>query len=80
MKVRWNACYALGNTFRNHSLPLGEWTRQKKKKNFLQWLVVFSKEEITIIIIAYSWVKFGLNYIQGAVTNFPEIRMKKKNI
>ncbi len=24
MKVRWNACYALGNAFRNHNLPLGE--------------------------------------------------------
>nr|XP_055036304.1 HEAT repeat-containing protein 6 [Misgurnus anguillicaudatus] len=23
MKVRWNACYALGNAFRNHNLPLG---------------------------------------------------------
>lgn len=23
MKVRWNACYALGNTFRNPALPLG---------------------------------------------------------
>ncbi|XP_042298655.1 HEAT repeat-containing protein 6 [Sceloporus undulatus] len=30
MKVRWNACYALGNVFKNHSLPLGEapWTAQ----------------------------------------------------
>lgn len=24
MKVRWNACYALGNAFRNPALPLGE--------------------------------------------------------
>uniref|UniRef100_A0A672T420 HEAT repeat-containing protein 6 n=1 Tax=Sinocyclocheilus grahami TaxID=75366 RepID=A0A672T420_SINGR len=24
MKVRWNACYALGNAFRNRSLPLGD--------------------------------------------------------
>lgn len=24
MKVRWNACYALGNAFRNSNLPLGE--------------------------------------------------------
>ncbi|NWU95146.1 HEAT6 protein, partial [Upupa epops] len=24
MKVRWNACYALGNVFRNPALPLGE--------------------------------------------------------
>ncbi|KAK6473272.1 HEAT repeat-containing protein 6-like [Huso huso] len=30
MKVRWNACYALGNTFRNPALPLGTapWTSQ----------------------------------------------------
>ncbi|KAM6242298.1 HEAT repeat-containing protein 6 isoform 1-T1 [Porphyrio hochstetteri] len=30
MKVRWNACYALGNVFRNPALPLGEapWTTQ----------------------------------------------------
>ncbi|XP_062363094.1 HEAT repeat-containing protein 6 [Cinclus cinclus] len=30
MKVRWNACYALGNVFRNPALPLGEapWARQ----------------------------------------------------
>ncbi|NXG19813.1 HEAT6 protein, partial [Grallaria varia] len=30
MKVRWNACYALGNVFRNPALPLGEapWTMQ----------------------------------------------------
>ncbi|XP_074635862.1 HEAT repeat-containing protein 6-like [Acropora palmata] len=28
MKVRWNACYALGNLFRNHCLPIGSapWT------------------------------------------------------
>ncbi|XP_063152876.1 HEAT repeat-containing protein 6 isoform X2 [Candoia aspera] len=28
MKVRWNACYALGNVFKNPALPLGEapWT------------------------------------------------------
>ncbi|XP_053562911.1 HEAT repeat-containing protein 6 [Bombina bombina] len=28
MKVRWNACYALGNVFKNSALPLGEapWT------------------------------------------------------
>uniref|UniRef100_A0A4W4GWS9 HEAT repeat-containing protein 6 n=1 Tax=Electrophorus electricus TaxID=8005 RepID=A0A4W4GWS9_ELEEL len=26
MKVRWNACYALGNAFRNPGLPLGEYT------------------------------------------------------
>lgn len=25
MKVRWNACYALGNAFRNPALPLGEY-------------------------------------------------------
>lgn len=24
MKVRWNACYALGNAFRNPALPLGK--------------------------------------------------------
>lgn len=24
MKVRWNACYALGNVFKNSALPLGE--------------------------------------------------------
>lgn len=24
MKVRWNACYALGNVFRNPALPLGQ--------------------------------------------------------
>lgn len=24
MKVRWNACYALGNVFKNPALPLGE--------------------------------------------------------
>lgn len=24
MKVRWNACYALGNVFKNTALPLGE--------------------------------------------------------
>lgn len=24
MKVRWNACYALGNAFRNPALSLGE--------------------------------------------------------
>lgn len=24
MKVRWNACYALGNAFRNPALPLSE--------------------------------------------------------
>ncbi|NXN56962.1 HEAT6 protein, partial [Rynchops niger] len=30
MKVRWNACYALGNVFKNPALPLGEasWTTQ----------------------------------------------------
>ncbi|XP_055579346.1 HEAT repeat-containing protein 6 isoform X1 [Falco biarmicus] len=30
MKVRWNACYALGNVFKNTALPLGEapWTMQ----------------------------------------------------
>ncbi|NXY85181.1 HEAT6 protein, partial [Alcedo cyanopectus] len=30
MKVRWNACYALGNVFKNPALPLGEapWTSQ----------------------------------------------------
>uniref|UniRef100_A0A8D2N528 HEAT repeat-containing protein 6 n=1 Tax=Zonotrichia albicollis TaxID=44394 RepID=A0A8D2N528_ZONAL len=30
MKVRWNACYALGNVFRNPALPLGEapWATQ----------------------------------------------------
>nr|XP_005987510.1 PREDICTED: HEAT repeat-containing protein 6 [Latimeria chalumnae] len=30
MKVRWNACYALGNVFKNSSLPLGtaSWTAQ----------------------------------------------------
>uniref|UniRef100_A0A803W7J3 HEAT repeat-containing protein 6 n=1 Tax=Ficedula albicollis TaxID=59894 RepID=A0A803W7J3_FICAL len=30
MKVRWNACYALGNVFKNPALPLGEapWARQ----------------------------------------------------
>uniref|UniRef100_A0A8C0B2W4 HEAT repeat-containing protein 6 n=1 Tax=Buteo japonicus TaxID=224669 RepID=A0A8C0B2W4_9AVES len=30
MKVRWNACYALGNVFKNPALPLGEapWTMQ----------------------------------------------------
>ncbi|XP_031447325.1 HEAT repeat-containing protein 6 isoform X2 [Phasianus colchicus] len=30
MKVRWNACYALGNVFKNSALPLGEaaWTTQ----------------------------------------------------
>uniref|UniRef100_A0A8C5DBC3 HEAT repeat-containing protein 6 n=1 Tax=Gouania willdenowi TaxID=441366 RepID=A0A8C5DBC3_GOUWI len=29
MKVRWNACYALGNAFRNPALPLGKcaWSR-----------------------------------------------------
>uniref|UniRef100_A0A8C8DXS8 HEAT repeat-containing protein 6 n=1 Tax=Oryzias sinensis TaxID=183150 RepID=A0A8C8DXS8_9TELE len=26
MKVRWNACYALGNAFRNPALPLTAWT------------------------------------------------------
>lgn len=26
MKVRWNACYALGNAFRNPALPLGEFS------------------------------------------------------
>ena len=26
MKVRWNACYALGNAFRNPALPLGNET------------------------------------------------------
>ena len=24
MKVRWNACYALGNAFKNTALPLGK--------------------------------------------------------
>lgn len=24
MKVRWNACYALGNVFKNPALPLGK--------------------------------------------------------
>lgn len=24
MKVRWNACYALGNAFKNPALPLGK--------------------------------------------------------
>ncbi|KFR09488.1 HEAT repeat-containing protein 6, partial [Opisthocomus hoazin] len=30
MKVRWNACYALGNVFKNPALPLGEapWTTE----------------------------------------------------
>ncbi|XP_053131596.1 HEAT repeat-containing protein 6 [Hemicordylus capensis] len=30
MKARWNACYALGNVFKNPALPLGEapWTAQ----------------------------------------------------
>ncbi|NWY58448.1 HEAT6 protein, partial [Chionis minor] len=30
MKVRWNACYALGNVFKNPALPLGEapWSTQ----------------------------------------------------
>ncbi|KFV75485.1 HEAT repeat-containing protein 6, partial [Struthio camelus australis] len=33
MKVRWNACYALGNVFKNPALPLGEapWTTQAYK-------------------------------------------------
>ncbi|XP_030042088.1 HEAT repeat-containing protein 6 [Microcaecilia unicolor] len=33
MKVRWNACYALGNMFKNSSLPLGtaSWTAQAYK-------------------------------------------------
>lgn len=26
MKVRWNACYALGNAFQNPALPLGKCT------------------------------------------------------
>lgn len=26
MKVRWNACYALGKAFKNPDLPLGKWT------------------------------------------------------
>ena len=28
LQVRWNACYALGNLFRNHCLPIGSapWT------------------------------------------------------
>lgn len=26
MKVRWNACYALGNAFQNPALPLGEYS------------------------------------------------------
>ncbi|CAH2221344.1 HEAT repeat-containing 6 [Pelobates cultripes] len=45
MKVKWNACYALGNVFKNVSLPLGtaEWTADaynalttvvKSSKNF----------------------------------------------
>lgn len=24
MKVRWNACYAIGNVFKNPALPLGK--------------------------------------------------------
>lgn len=24
MKVRWNACYAMGNVFKNPALPLGK--------------------------------------------------------
>ena len=35
MKVRWNACYALGNAFRNPALPLGNKTLTVNGRNIL---------------------------------------------
>uniref|UniRef100_A0A8C5DBD4 HEAT repeat-containing protein 6 n=1 Tax=Gouania willdenowi TaxID=441366 RepID=A0A8C5DBD4_GOUWI len=35
MKVRWNACYALGNAFRNPALPLGKYSTAWSRDVFL---------------------------------------------
>lgn len=45
MKVRWNACYALGNAFQNPALPLGKYVcldisviQQKNQTNIAEYL------------------------------------------
>uniref|UniRef100_A0A671P9F2 HEAT repeat-containing protein 6 n=1 Tax=Sinocyclocheilus anshuiensis TaxID=1608454 RepID=A0A671P9F2_9TELE len=43
MKVRWNACYALGNAFRNHSLPLGSAVWSKEAYSALSYVVTSCK-------------------------------------
>ncbi|XDV39080.1 hypothetical protein PO909_008371 [Leuciscus waleckii] len=43
MKVRWNACYALGNTFRNRSLPLGSAVWSKEAYSALSYVVTSCK-------------------------------------
>ncbi|XP_067231786.1 HEAT repeat-containing protein 6 [Chanodichthys erythropterus] len=43
MKVRWNACYALGNTFRNRSLPLGSADWSKEAYSALSYVVTSCK-------------------------------------
>ncbi|XP_075709599.1 HEAT repeat-containing protein 6 [Rhinoderma darwinii] len=39
MKVKWNACYALGNVFKNNALPLGEATWSADAYNALTTVV-----------------------------------------
>uniref|UniRef100_A0A8C1HDI4 HEAT repeat-containing protein 6 n=1 Tax=Cyprinus carpio carpio TaxID=630221 RepID=A0A8C1HDI4_CYPCA len=43
MKVRWNACYALGNAFRNHNLPLGSADWSKEAYSALSYVVTSCK-------------------------------------
>ncbi|XP_043077766.1 HEAT repeat-containing protein 6 isoform X2 [Puntigrus tetrazona] len=43
MKVRWNACYALGNAFRNHNLPLGSAVWSKEAYSALSHVVTSCK-------------------------------------
>uniref|UniRef100_A0A8C2A8X4 HEAT repeat-containing protein 6 n=1 Tax=Cyprinus carpio TaxID=7962 RepID=A0A8C2A8X4_CYPCA len=43
MKVRWNACYALGNAFRNHNLPLGSAVWSKEAYSALSYVVTSCK-------------------------------------
>ncbi|XP_051960430.1 HEAT repeat-containing protein 6 [Xyrauchen texanus] len=43
MKVRWNACYALGNAFRNNNLPLGTAIWSKEAYSALSYVVTSCK-------------------------------------
>lgn len=43
MKVRWNACYALGNAFRNPNLPLGRATWSSDAYSALSYVVTSCK-------------------------------------
>ncbi|KAK2873041.1 hypothetical protein Q8A67_022938 [Cirrhinus molitorella] len=43
MKVRWNACYALGNAFRNQNLPLGSAVWSKEAYSALSYVVTSCK-------------------------------------